>query len=386
MEQTMLRAAIIGLGKMGLSHQSMVNVHPQLTLISVCDSSGYVLDVLSKYTGVKTYTDYKKMLAEEQLDCVFVATPSRYHAEIVTAALERNLHVFCEKPFALDPGIGYRLAETAERKKLVNQVGYHYRFVATFNETKRLLEQNLIGELHHVRAEAYGPVVLRPKGTTWRSQKSEGGGCLFDYSCHAIDLLNYLVGRPIAVSGSVLNSVFSNDVDDEIYSTFQFSKGLYGQLATNWSDESFRKMSVKLSFWGSNGRINVDRQELQVYVRSLPQPALAGFGAGWTVRYTTDLTKPVWFYVRGEEYSAQIDHFVQCIKTGTAALSNFRTASDTSLVAMRMRADADKARTAVELNGVDSVKDSEHLSGSRPAKSFVRSLLDRMGMGQIKNG
>ncbi|MDP9018457.1 MAG: Gfo/Idh/MocA family oxidoreductase, partial [Candidatus Eremiobacteraeota bacterium] len=309
----MLRAAIIGLGKMGLSHQSMINVHPQLCLVSVCDSSGYVLDVLTKYTGVKIYTDYKKMLAEEQLDCVFIATPSRYHAEIVNAALERDLHVFCEKPFALDPEAGYRLAEVAENKKLVNQVGYHYRFVATFNETKRLLKCNVIGELHHVRAEAYGPVVLRPKGATWRSQKSEGGGCLFDYSCHAIDLLNYLVGRPLTVSGTVLNSVFSNDVDDEIYSTFQFSKGLNGQLATNWSDESFRKMSLRISFWGTNGRINVDRQELQVYVRSV-HSAETGFENGWNVRYTTELTKPVWFYVRGEEYSAQIDHFVQCIK------------------------------------------------------------------------
>jgi scyllo-inositol 2-dehydrogenase (NADP+) len=380
MEPTMLRAAIIGLGKMGLSHQSMVNVHPQLKLTSVCDASGYVLDVLSKYTGVKTYTDYKRMLAEEQLDCVFVATPSRYHAEIVAAALDHNLHVFCEKPFALDPETGYRLAETAERKKLVNQVGYHYRFVATFNETKRLLEQNLIGDLHHVRAEAYGPVVLRPKGTTWRSQKIEGGGCLFDYSCHAIDLLNYLVGRPIAVSGSVLNSVFSNDVDDEIYSTFQFSKGLYGQLATNWSDESLRKMSVKLSLWGSNGRINVDRQEIQVYVRS-PPPAATGFGAGWTVRFTTELTKPVWFYVRGEEYSAQIDHFVRCIETRGVAISSFRTASDTSLVAASVRADAGKARTAVELNDVESAREGGNLSGTRPPKSFVRSLLDRMRMG-----
>jgi len=380
MEPTMLRAAIIGLGKMGLSHQSMVNVHPQLKLTSVCDASGYVLDVLSKYTGVKTYTDYKRMLAEEQLDCVFVATPSRYHAEIVAAALDHNLHVFCEKPFALDPETGYRLAETAERKKLVNQVGYHYRFVATFNETKRLLEQNLIGDLHHVRAEAYGPVVLRPKGTTWRSQKIEGGGCLFDYSCHAIDLLNYLVGRPIAVSGSVLNSVFSNDVDDEIYSTFQFSKGLYGQLATNWSDESLRKMSVKLSLWGSNGRINVDRQEIQVYVRS-PPPAATGFGAGWTVRFTTELTKPVWFYVRGEEYSAQIDHFVRCIETRGVAISSFRTASDTSLVAASVRADAGKARTAVELNDVESAREGGDLSGTRPPKSFVRSLLDRMRMG-----
>jgi len=199
-------------------------------------------------------------------------------------------------------------------------------------------------------------------------------------------LLNDLVGRPITVSGSVLNSVFSNDVDDEIYSTFQFSKGLYGQLATNWSDESFRKMSVKLSLWGSNGRINVDRQELQVYVRSLPQSAASGFGPGWTVRYTTELTMPVWFYVRGEEYSAQIDHFVECIKTGAAAISNFRSASDTSLVANRMRADADKARTPVELNGVESAKGGGNLSGSRPTKSFARSLLNRMGMGQIKDG
>jgi len=375
----MLRAAIIGLGKMGLSHQSMVNVHPEIKLASVCDSSGYVLDVLSKYTGVKTYTDYQKMLAEEELDCVFVATPSRYHAEIVSAALDRDLHVFCEKPYALDPEVGYRLADTAERKKRVNQVGYHYRFVAAFNEAKRLLDRRLIGELHHIRAEAYGPVVLRPKGGTWRSQKSEGGGCLFDYSCHAIDLLNYLVGQPIAVSGTVLNSVFSNDVDDEIYSTFQFSKGFYGQLATNWSDESFRKMSVKLSIWGSNGRINVDRQEVQVYLRSLPEPSEAGYKAGWNVRYTTELTKPVWFYVRGEEYSSQIDHFVQCIKTGAVAISNFRSASDTSLVASSMRADADKTRTSVAL------KDERGgAMGSEPpqSKSFVRSLLDRMGSGQ----
>src|SRR6202050_1108891 len=208
----MLRAGIIGLGKMGLSHQSITNAHPNIQLISVCDTSTYVLDVLAKYTGVKTYSDYKKMLAEEALDCVFVATPSRYHAEVGTAALERNLHVFCEKPFALDPATGYRLADLAERKQLVNQVGYHYRFVAAFNEAKRLLDQKLIGELHHVRVEAYGPVVLRAKGSTWRAQKSEGGVALFDYACHAIDLMNYLIGPPIAVSGTVLNSVFSSDV------------------------------------------------------------------------------------------------------------------------------------------------------------------------------
>lgn len=363
---------------MGLSHQSIANSHPDIRLTSVCDTSGYVLDVLSKYTGVKTYSDYKKMLSEEPLDCVFVATPSRYHAEVVAAALERNLHVFCEKPFALDPSIGYRLADLAEHKGLVNQVGYHYRFIAAFNEAKRVLDQKLIGEVHHIRAEAYGPVVLRPKGSTWRSQKSEGGGCLFDYSCHAIDLINYLVGRPITVSGTVINKVFSSDVDDEIYSTFEFGSGFYGQLATNWSDESLRKMSVKVSIWGTNGRINVDRQEVQVYLRSLSKP-LAGFSPGWNVRYTTELTPPVWFYVRGEEYSAQIEHFVQCIKTAARPISNFRSASDASLVAAVMRLDAQKPRTSVT-GLTDQPGEPGVVAGQLPKRprSFVRTLFDRL--------
>jgi predicted dehydrogenase len=341
------KAAIVGLGKMGLSHLSIANAHPHIELRCVCDTSRYVLDVLQKYTGVRGYTDLARMLREEQLDCIFVATPSKHHADIVTTALESNLHVFCEKPFALEPQTGYRLAELAERKRLVNQVGYHNRFVASFNEARRLLDRKLIGDLHHVRAEAYGPVVLQRKGMTWRSQKSAGGGSLYDYACHAIDLTNYLVGCPVAVSGTVLNRVFSDSVDDEIYTTFQFAQGFHGQLATNWSDESFRKMSLKLSLWGTNGRINVDRQELQVYLRSLPE-GVEDFAPGWNIRYTTDLTPPVWFYVRGEEYSAQIDHFIQCITTGSPAVSNFRSATDAVLVASMLRNDALRPGTPIE--------------------------------------
>lgn len=376
----MYKAAIVGLGKMGLSHLSIVNTHPEIQLQCVCDTSRYVLDLLEKYTNVRTYSDFAKMLQTEQLDCVFVATPSRYHGDIVSAALERDLHVFCEKPFALEADSGYRLADLADRKGLVNQVGYHYRFVASFNEAKRLLDRKLIGDLHHIRVEAYGPVVLRKKGLTWRSHKSEGGGCLFDYACHAIDLTNYLVGRPVGVSGTVLDSVFSSGVEDEIYSTLHFAPGFHGQLATNWSDESFRKMSVKLSLWGTNGRINVDRQELQVYIRSSSEPT-ENFVPGWNVRYTTDLTQGVWFYLRGEEYSAQIDHFVHCVSTGATARTNFRTASDAVLVANMMRQDAQRQPTAVAaaptVVSTAAVRAPSSASAPGRAKGLLRALLGR---------
>ena len=215
----------------------------------------------------------------------------------------------------------------------MNQVGYHYRFVGAFDEMKRLVDQAAVGAIHSARAEAYGPVVLSAKGKSWRSSKSEGGGCLYDYACHAIDLLNYLLGRPNGVSAAVLNKVFSADVDDEVYATLSYRGGLSSQIAANWSDESRRKMSVNVTLWGTKGKIYADRQEVQVYLRdatNLPD----GYRQGWNVRYTTDLTEPVWYYLRGEEYSAQIDHFVQAVKTGrTQTRSTFRSAVDADLVA-----------------------------------------------------
>jgi len=321
-----IRLGIVGLGKMGLSHLAIARAHPEVELVAACDASGYLTDILSKHTGLKCYSDFERMLSTERLDALLVATPSKLHASMVAAALERGLHVFCEKPFVLDTADGERLCALAGAKGAVTQVGYHYRFVAAMQEAARIVASGALGRVHHVRAEAYGPVVLRQKGSTWRSSKNEGGGALYDYACHAIDLVNYVFAAPDAVSGVVRQGVFSRDVDDEIYCSLHYANGASGQLSVNWSDESFRKMSTKLSVWGTNGRLNVDRQECQLFLRE-SSVALPQAPAGWSIRYTTELTEEVWFYLRGEEYSAQIDYFVQSIKQGRKdGLNNFHSA------------------------------------------------------------
>lgn len=311
----MVRVGIIGLGKMGLSHYSIINAHRDVEVVGVCDSSGFVLDVLSRYTGAFTYTDFVKMLEAQPVEAVVISTPSKYHAPMVRECLDRGLHVFCEKPFCLDPAESAALAELAKERGLVTQVGYHNRFVGAFGEVKRLLEAKAIGRVTHVLAEAYGPVVLKPKGTTWRSKKDEGGGALYDYAAHPVDLLTWYFGRPESVSGTVLGHVFSKETEDEVFTTINWDRGMSGQLSVSWSDESQRKMSTKLSIWGTNGRINVDRQECQVYLRDEAK-APEGYVTGWNVRYTTELTDAVDFYVRGEEYSAQIDAWVDRIGSG----------------------------------------------------------------------
>jgi scyllo-inositol 2-dehydrogenase (NADP+) len=317
---------MVGLGKMGLSHLSIVRAHPEVDLVAGCDATTYLTDVLSKHAGLKCYADFDRMLAEERLEALIVATPSKLHASMVEKALAKGLHVFCEKPFVLDVQDGERLAAMAESKGLVNQVGYHYRFVGAFKEAARVIKSGALGTVHHVRAEAYGPVVLRQKGSTWRSAKSEGGGALYDYACHAIDLVNFVVGVPASVGGVVRHGVFSRDVEDEVYATLHYANGASGQLCVNWSDESFRKMSTKISVWGTNGRLTADRQECQTYLRE-PHPALPGAAKGWNIHYTTDLTDEVWFYLRGEEYSAQIDHFVKNVQAKrTDGENTFRSA------------------------------------------------------------
>ncbi len=336
----MIRVGVVGLGKMGLSHHALFNAHPDVDVTGVCDSSRYVLSVLGKYTDVPTYADYEEMLANAELDAVVIATPSSMHTPMVEAALDRGLHVFCEKPLTLDPAETERLAERARGAELATQVGYHNRFIATFGEVKKLLDANAIGRVSHILGEAYGPVILKAQGRTWRSRREQGGGCLYDYAAHVINLINWYCGAPLGVGGTVLPTIFSRDTDDATFSTLYFEDDVTGQLTVDWSDESQRKMTTKITIWGTNGRIYADRQECQVYLRD-PTAAPGGYESGWNVRYTTDLTEQVWFYLRGEEYSAQVDAFVQRVKAGQVEGTNdFASAALTDRTIATMVEDA----------------------------------------------
>lgn len=369
----MIRVGVVGLGKMGLSHVAIIRPHPKVELAAVCDSVGYVLDVLKKNANMPVYRDYDDMIANANLDAVIIATPSRLHAPMVRTALDAGIHVFCEKPFVLGMREGAELAALAEEKGLVNQVGYHCRFIAAFEEVKRLVEIGAIGRVTHALAETYGPVVLRPKGGTWRTQRAEGGGCLYDYAAHPINLLNWYFGAPTSVGATSLNPIFSAETDDEVYSSFRFASGTTAQLSVNWSDESCRKMTTRVTLWGSAGRIYVDRQEMQVYFRdtaTLPN----GYEYGWNVRYTTDLTEQAWYYVRGEEYSHQLDHFVRCIDGADRDNRNsFSSAAMTDATIDAMIADSKGTAVALGAGAEDAPQAAAPSLLSRIAGRFTSS-------------
>ena len=288
-----LRGGIIGLGKMGLSHAAIVGPHPNAELVAVCDTSSLILDAFKKFTSVNVYTDYIRMIDNEKLDFVIVATPTRFHYPIVKYALEKGIHTFCEKPFSLRTNEGEELVRLADQKWLVNQVGYHNHFIGTFIELKRLLKANILGELVHFTGEAYGPVVTKEKGGTWRSDPEEGGGCLFDYASHVINLIQEIAGRPVNAKGTLRKMIYSKNVEDAVYSMLTLESGLTGVLSVNWSDETYRKMSTSLTLIGKKGKIICDATEIKIYLKEAnPKEKL---GKGWTIKYITEFAIPVTF-------------------------------------------------------------------------------------------
>ncbi|RKD15078.1 oxidoreductase [Pelobium manganitolerans] len=307
----MIKVALIGAGKMGISHLSILGANPNVEVVGVCDTSKMVNDFLNRYGKFSCFTDYQKMLDETKPDAVFVAVPTKFHYAIIKELLNRKLHVFAEKPFCLTSAQGKELIDLALHQGVVNQVGYHNKFIGTFKEVKRIVDSGALGKIHHFVGESYGPVVTKPQQSTWRSDPTEGGGCLLDYAAHVIDLLIGTLAPVSVVKGSVLDSIYSTSVEDAVYSLLELSNKVKGVLSVNWSDETYRKMSTTITILGTKGKIISDASELKVFLKD--SNALPGYDKGWNVKNITELTEPVNFNLRGEEYTSQVDYFINAV-------------------------------------------------------------------------
>lgn len=324
----MYKIAIIGAGKMGLSHLSILGGYANTDIVGVCDTSKMVTDFLTKECKFNCFSDYNKMIATVKPDAVIVAVPTKFHYTIIKDLLQNNIHVFAEKPFCLTYEQSAELVQLAEKNKLINQVGYHNKFIGTFKEVKRIAESGALGDIYHFIGESYGPVVIKKKADTWRSDPAEGGGCLLDYASHVIDLINDILSPVKASKGTLLKSIYSGKVEDAVYSLLELQSGQTGLLSVNWSDETYRKMSTSITLVGTKGKLVSDANELKVYFKN--DDALSGYSKGWNVKYITDLQEGVDFYLRGEEYSAQLDYFVKALSGEVPnTINNFASAANT---------------------------------------------------------
>ena len=102
-----------------------------------------------------------------------------------------------------------------------------------------------------------------------------------------------------------------------MYTNLQYDDGLLGSILINWSDPAYRKPSYRLEVLGREGKIIADLHAYKAYFRSAPP--VAGLEQGWNTRYVTDFAEPVRYYLRGYEFTRQLDYFVERVRDGRPA-------------------------------------------------------------------
>lgn len=321
---------IIGAGRMGITHYSIINSHPNIKIVAVADTSSVINALLEKYVGVQTFKDCNKLLEKAKPDAILVCTPPFLNNDILNQAAVQGVHAFVEKPYTVSYAQGIALAELFEEKKLVNQVGYVNRFNDVFLKVKNLIDEGVVGDIIRFKTEMYSRTIISEElESSWRSTKANGGGVIYEMASHSIDLVNFILGKPDKVVGTSLTKLYSKNVEDIVSSTFLYKNGISGVLYVNWSDESFRKPTNKLEFFGSKGKIQADQHGFKIYLKE--ENKAYGYRQGWNSVFITDTFNNVPFYVRGNEFTSQLYHFVDCIQAGgsTQSLCTFRDAAAT---------------------------------------------------------
>ena len=321
------------MGRMGITHYSILNTHPNVKIVAIVDPSKIIHSFFKKYKpDVSIYSNYLEFFNNDYADAIIVSTPPDLHFDICKLAAEKLINVFCEKPFTISFKQSNELSILFNSKGIYNQVGYVNRFNDVFYFLKQNLDKGLIGDIINFKSQMFSSTkIKKTKNNSWRDNSSKGGGALYEMASHAIDLVNFLIDKPDKISGSLLKSIFSLNVEDSINSTFIYKKGISGILEVNWSDKSFRKPTNKIEIFGNKGKLIADQHSIKIFLNE--KSDTFNLNSGWNTIYITDIFNQCNFYVRGNEFSNQLYHFIENIKSlKKVIVSDFNEASKTHKV------------------------------------------------------
>lgn len=324
----MKKVALIGTGKMGLSHLAIANNTPGIEVVAMCDTSLRTSKIIRRYWSVNIFRDYKSMLKQVELDAVIISTPNSTHYPIAKYCIENKKHIFIEKPFTTQYNHSSELVNLAEQHNVKGQVGYVNRFNPVFNYLKNILHQNAIGEITGYHNQMIGGVILKEHSNGWRNDYSKGGGCLYDYGPHCFDLSIFLFGQDVTVQSSNLQKVYSTNVDDIVSATFLHDKKVTGTNYINWSKKGERKANNIIKIEGTEGSIIANKQEITIDLKKA-QPKLK-LSKGSNQIYITDLNTQINYYLRGEDFSRQMEEFSHLVNNKIKeSISSLKNASIT---------------------------------------------------------
>ncbi len=220
---------------MGAHHARVYGELPEAQLVAVADADEARLADVRWRDGVRAYQDYGKMLAEEALDAVSIAVPTRLHIDVALACAERGVPLLVEKPLAADLDECIQIKEAAERAGVTMMVGHIERFNPVVLAAGKWIREGKLGRIHEARMQRIGPFHERTRDV----------GVVHDLATHDIDILRVLFDCDVERVSAEVQSGVRTAYEDSLSAVLRLTSGIVASLEVNWlSPSKFRGFSL----------------------------------------------------------------------------------------------------------------------------------------------
>lgn len=306
--------AVVGLGKMGIMHATMLRTLPGARVAALVDNDAATArNVRSMGFNAPVFDSLETCLRAVQPDGVVVATPQFAHRPLVQMCIEQGVPVFTEKPMAHTLEDARAMAEAARRRPdLPVAVGYQTAHNPLYARAARLLRTGAIGTAKSFTATCRLSQVFSPKKGWTFSKEGAGGGVLINSGCHLIHTLTMLFGKPRAVCARA--TPIHNEVEDTFGALLDHGDGLWGMMQVTWSVPGHELQTNDIEVIGTAGTLRVNNDELRLWLAR----EYLGRPAGWTVWRREEVEPRSPFTLSpeycGDEFWLQMKDFADAIR------------------------------------------------------------------------
>jgi predicted dehydrogenase len=268
-----VKFGLIGAGQIAWYSAEDINAHPHATVVAAQDLNAERLGKLCAARSIpRAYATAGELLADPEIDAVYIAVPNKFHAPLAKQALEAGKHVILEKPFAFNHAEALEVVEAARRAGKVFTLGMNQRFAKDSLRIHQLAKEGAFGEIYHAKAFWFRRTGIPKLGTWFGKRELSGGGSLYDIGVHLLDLCLFAIGNfePVSVSGATYTK-FGNrglgegnwghserehtdfDVDDFASALIRFANGATVTLDVSWACHAEEANRNDVQLYGTEG-------------------------------------------------------------------------------------------------------------------------------------
>ncbi|MBL8125507.1 MAG: Gfo/Idh/MocA family oxidoreductase [Blastocatellia bacterium] len=269
-----LRFGLIGAGGIAQAYAQAFSQSKCCKLVAVADVRSDTATALAESVSAKAYGDYQRMVEQESIDAVIIATPPNLHAEIACYLLDKKIPVLCEKPLCLTVDEAIRIIECARTNDIQFTMASKFRYCEDVIKAKGILASGILGDVLQFENAFTAKVDMSKR---WNSNRAiSGGGVLIDNGTHSVDIIRFLFGAIESVLAVDAGGTQTLSVDENVKMFAKTKTGVISSVDLTWGIN--KELPYFISVFGTNGTLHVGWRESKYKLNSSPDWTVFGTG------------------------------------------------------------------------------------------------------------